>query len=151
MGNIDIVSGILSINSKEQIATEGIVYLEGDGNYTVIHTIDDQKMISSKTLGVLQTRLDEAVFLRISKGVMLNLSFIRSHRLFSFNHLEVEISNGRRFVASRRRIKACMALLRAACLALLFVSGLNAQTIRFVTEDGAGAKNGTSRGSLLPK
>jgi len=133
----------LFLTPKEQIPSEVIVYLEGDRNYTVIHTLH-QKIISSKNLQVLQDRLDETAFVRINKGILLNLSFIKSHRRLSARWLEVEISNGRRFVASRRRTKACMALLRVACLALLCVAQLNAQTIRFVTEEGAGAKNGTS-------
>ncbi len=150
MKKVDMVSERLFLSPGEQIPIAGIVYLEGDRNYTVIHTFD-QKIISSKTLQVLQDRLEETAFVRINKGILLNLSFIKSHRRLSARWLEVEISNGRRFVASRRRVKAYMALLRAACLALLFVSGLNAQTIRFVTEEGGGAKNGTSWANAFDK
>ena len=53
-----------------------IVRLEADRNYTNIHVLDGQKLVSSRTLGFFEERLPKGMFFRTHKSHIVNLNEI---------------------------------------------------------------------------
>lgn len=58
------------------VAVADIRYLASDGNYVVIHTTDAQHRIRT-TMKDLHELLDPATFVRVHRGTVLNLDYIR--------------------------------------------------------------------------
>jgi two-component system, LytTR family, response regulator len=83
------------------VELEKIVYLEADGNYTVLHLIDFQKIVVSKQLGHLELLLSEAWFFRIHKSSIINLRHVEG---FASPTQEVNMCDGAQLTVSRRRL-----------------------------------------------
>lgn len=66
----------LRLNSKNQINTDDIVYLQSDWNYTNVHTIDNRIILSSFTLKILEKRIFDKAFIRINRGSLVNIKHI---------------------------------------------------------------------------
>jgi two-component system LytT family response regulator len=57
-----------------------ITHLEGEGNYTLIHTSDQGRYTSSKNLGEFEDMLENySIFFRISKSCIANLNYISDY------------------------------------------------------------------------
>ena len=76
-----------------------IMYLEGNNNYTIIHT-PVKKYIVSKTLKTYEEQLAENLFQRIHKSTIINLRHIKNYSLRDMN---VTMSDSKVFSISRRR------------------------------------------------
>lgn len=86
------------------LAFADIVWLEGAGNYTYIHTRDNRRYVSSKTLKRLEPTLTDPAFCRVHKSTIINLAFL-SHINFATNpHLH--LLNSQQLTISRRRLPA---------------------------------------------
>jgi two-component system LytT family response regulator len=77
-----------------------ITYLEGEGNYTFIHTSGSKKYLVSKTLKFVEETLN-AGFIRVHKSYMINPVHILSRPESD----QIELSCGRRIPIARRRIR----------------------------------------------
>lgn len=69
------------INTKTEsriVKIEDIVYLQADGNYTYIHTIDDEKIHASINMGKISDRIKVKEFYRINRSVTVNKEFLVS-------------------------------------------------------------------------
>ncbi|HKR76137.1 MAG TPA: LytTR family transcriptional regulator DNA-binding domain-containing protein [Rhodanobacter sp.] len=83
------------------IATERIDWIRADGNYVQIHA-DGAQYLHRETLSHLLATLDPARFLRIHRGVIVNVERIREvHPLFNGN-AEIVLRDGTRLDLSRR-------------------------------------------------
>lgn len=83
------------------IATERIDWIRADGNYVQIHA-DAAHYLHRETLSHLLEALDPARFLRIYRGVIVNVERIREvHPLFNGN-AEIVLRDGTRLDLSRR-------------------------------------------------
>jgi len=94
----------LYLTRRQQIETDKILYLESDVNYTKIYTINQSKILSAYTLGVLQLRLDSHSFIRVNRSYIINLSYLSTYR-HENNKLIIQLTGGQEFTASRRRLK----------------------------------------------
>lgn len=81
-----------------KIQLADIVYVEADGNYTFIHTIQNKVYARKKPLKNLKEELDEK-FIQINKSHLINTDFIQrlelGKRLLVLNNKEIKI--GRSF------------------------------------------------------
>ncbi|OOG38857.1 DNA-binding response regulator [Rhodanobacter sp. C06] len=83
------------------IATERIDWIRADGNYVQIHA-DGAHYLHRETLSHLLESLNPARFLRIHRGVIVNVERIREvHPLFNGN-AEIVLRDGTRLDLSRR-------------------------------------------------
>jgi two-component system LytT family response regulator len=77
-----------------------IVQLEADSNYTIFTMKNGKKVTVAKTLKEFEEVLDDAVFVRIHKSHILNLSYLKT---FSAVHSTVTTALGDTLAVSRRR------------------------------------------------
>lgn len=77
-----------------------IVYLKGEGNYTIIQC-HDRAYTSSKTIRNFEELLDPEIFLRSHKSYMVNLNFIE--RFCQNDGGELILVNNHRVPVSRRK------------------------------------------------
>ncbi len=89
------------------ISPDAITYLEGEGNYSFIHTSCGKRYLVSKTLKALAEHLDQK-FLRIHKSYLININFI-VERIEDNRYLKM--SCGNEVAVSRRKIKEIAAIL----------------------------------------
>jgi two-component system, LytTR family, response regulator len=92
-------------NKPQDLPIERILYLEANINYTIIHTIDGKRFLSSRTLKVYEDRLPQ--FIRANKKELLNRNYIQK----SANSDIIILSNGNEISISRRRKETFKTLL----------------------------------------
>nr|WP_293834084.1 LytTR family DNA-binding domain-containing protein [uncultured Arsenicibacter sp.] len=84
------------------LQTDGIIWIQGDGNYSRIHYTDGKTFLVSQTLKWFEDRLTP--FIRIHKSMLINpehlANFNEKYRPFT-----VQLSNGQELSVSRRRIQ----------------------------------------------
>jgi DNA-binding LytR/AlgR family response regulator len=77
-----------------------IMYLESAWNYTCIHTIKKQH-VSSRTLKLFSNRVDANSFIKIYRGLIVNISFIQELNTEKKDAF-VKLTNGKILPISRR-------------------------------------------------
>ena len=85
------------------ISADDVICLQGEGNYTFLHTRDRNRYLVSKTLKEFERTLDGSIFLRIHKSYIVNLAYVQRD-LFS-KERQVRLADGREVAISRRRMK----------------------------------------------
>jgi len=80
-----------------------IVWLEGAGNYTYIHTRDNKRYLSSKTLKRLEPELMNSVFCRVHKSTIINLAYLAETN-FSGTYPHLLLTGNQSIAISRRRL-----------------------------------------------
>ncbi|MEI7586111.1 LytTR family DNA-binding domain-containing protein [Runella sp.] len=80
-----------------QLLFEEIVFIEGQGNYTVFHSRHGQPILTSKSLSFYRDKLP-AQLMRVHKSYFVNTHFVKSH-----DRALIYLSNGSRIPISRRR------------------------------------------------
>jgi two-component system LytT family response regulator len=91
------------LNRTIFISVDDILCLQGEGNYTFLHTRDRKKFLVSKTLKEFEKTLDVAMFLRIHKSYIVNLAYVQRN-IFNRDR-QVRLADGREVSISRRRMK----------------------------------------------
>ena len=72
----------LAIPSDNEIIlqkTVDIIYCEADGNYTILHLVNDKKITVSKTLKEFENILPETDFCRIHHATLVNLEHVTKY------------------------------------------------------------------------
>lgn len=93
----------LRLNSKNQINTNDIVYLQSDWNYTNVYTIDNRTILSSFTLKILENSILDKSFIRINRGSLVNVKHI--FRIEDNGRCgEATMFNGSKLPISRRKL-----------------------------------------------
>jgi DNA-binding LytR/AlgR family response regulator len=90
----------IKIASRTHVSQSDIMYLESAWNYTCIHTVQKQ-LVSSRTLKIFSNRIDLNAFIKINRGLMINISFIQdinAERKDPF----IQLKNGKILPISRR-------------------------------------------------
>jgi two-component system LytT family response regulator len=83
--------------------TQGIIRLEGDGNYTHIHmSTQSHPLLASKTLKYFEGQLTG--FIRISKASLINPGYIDRFIKEGAKNLSLQLTNGVLIRVSRRRM-----------------------------------------------
>ena len=97
----------LYLTRRQQIEVNDIMYLQSESNYTLIHTINQAKTVASQTLHLIHSSIDYDKFIRINRSYILNIEYLSTYSLEN-NKLTLNLSNGEKFIASRRRVKNCL-------------------------------------------
>lgn len=98
----DTSKQILTLKTQQgvlQLQLKDIIYIEGDGNYSIIHLLKSRKELVSKTLSDLEDLLDEKGFFRCHKSFLVN----RIHIISKLNGVSIKLSNDLIVPISRRR------------------------------------------------
>lgn len=85
------------------ISADDILCLQGEGNYTFLHTRDRKRYLVSKTLKEFEKTLDASIFIRIHKSYIVSLAYVQRD-VFS-KERQVRLADGRDVTISRRRMK----------------------------------------------
>lgn len=94
----------------KNLAVNTIMFAQAQINYTDLCCADGKKHTISKTLKkVEQDLLVTGQFLRINKGFLINISFVKS---FLLDESKVYMNNDMVFSISRRRLKALRTTLK---------------------------------------
>lgn len=93
----------IKVACKTLVVQSEIMYLESAWNYTCVHTVNKQ-LVSSRTLKTFSNRIDQDSFIKINRGLMINIRFIQD---INTNRHEASIllSNGKILPISRRMYK----------------------------------------------
>jgi two-component system, LytTR family, response regulator len=83
------------------IPTEKIIRLEGDCNYTVVHT-QNKKYVSARTLKHFEGILDKDFFIRVHKSHIVNLRYMKDVQPVNS---EIKFDEGKPIEVSRRKLK----------------------------------------------
>lgn len=91
----------IELGPRTLLQPEIVTHLEGDVNYTIVHTKSGKRKILSSTLKDVLHRLENhAEFLRISRKHAVNVKYLKSGTKDVF-----ELTNGTRLTPSRRKYK----------------------------------------------
>jgi len=84
------------------INVSDLMYLQADGNYTVLHLSGFGKIVATRLLGDFEKMLESHKFFRIHKSTIINMEYVQA-----FSHYQgafAELSDGTRLTISRRKI-----------------------------------------------
>lgn len=88
------------LRERKKINPSEIVMLEADINYTTIYLQDGEKILVSKTLKTLESALNNSIFCRIHRKILIN----RNHILdYNIKLGEVLLTNHHVTFTSRRK------------------------------------------------
>ncbi len=90
----------IKIAAQTLVYQSEIMYLESAWNYTCVHTIKKQ-LVSSRTLKIFSNRIDQNSFIKINRGLMINISFIEDVNAEKKDAF-VKLKNGKILPISRR-------------------------------------------------
>lgn len=80
-----------------------IVAITSNGDYSFIHTTDNQKKITSKTMKEWETRLPENTFIRIHRETIINLQYVINIEDWFYSSYKIYIKGFEEpFIMSRR-------------------------------------------------
>ncbi|AFK04188.1 response regulator receiver protein [Emticicia oligotrophica DSM 17448] len=91
-------------NKFVDVPVEKIIRLEGNCNYTVVHT-KNKKYISAKTLKHYECILDENYFIRIHKSHLVNILHTKGLNIQASNSATAIFECGTNLDVSRRKVK----------------------------------------------
>ncbi len=83
------------------IAVESIMYLEASNNYTIVHCLNDQRLITSTTLNAYEDFLSNYNFYRVHHSYIVNKDYILNY--FKGEGGEIELINKELLPVSRRK------------------------------------------------
>jgi two-component system LytT family response regulator len=84
------------------ISVSEIRYLEADSNYTIIHLLGLEKVVSSRSLGEFEKILEEPDFFRIHKSTILNINYLKCYSSYQ-GHFAI-LDDNTKLSISRRRL-----------------------------------------------
>jgi len=85
------------------INTTDLVRLEGEGNYTFLHTRDGKRYLMSKTLKSYEQILDALSFVRVHKSSIVNIKYLTAIHVDPDRY--IQLVSGEEIAVSRRKIK----------------------------------------------
>ena len=95
---IPIVSGF------KVIATERIIYLEANSNYTTIFLTNNHRFVTTKSLGEFENKLFEDFFFRCHRTYIINLNFVDEFN--AGQNASIILTNQKQLPLARSRRKA---------------------------------------------
>ena len=79
-----------------------IMYCQADINYTVVHTVNKNKITVCKTLKIIEDILPDEYFFRVHKSYLVNLNHIEKYSKTDGHYIILE--NGERIDVAHRRV-----------------------------------------------
>lgn len=93
----------------EVLEKKKIVRLEGDRNYTIIHSLDNKPLLTAKTLKDYEEQLEGGDFFRVYQSHLINLNFVV--RYLRGRGGKLELSDGTVLPVSREKKQALLSVL----------------------------------------
>ncbi|WP_394990390.1 LytR/AlgR family response regulator transcription factor [Emticicia sp.] len=106
LDSLELKSSVIKLNYSNRlitIPTDKILRLEGDCNYTVVHT-QNKKYVSARTLKYFEGILDKNYFVRVHKSHIINMLHIKDNGV-QLNNSEIKFEEGKLIEVSRRKLK----------------------------------------------
>lgn len=97
------------------IDAEEVDYLEAEGNYVTLH-VGAAGYLTRQTLTELARLLEPLEFLRIERGLVVNLRQVSFVERLERGSYAFTLKRGQRLISSRERAGSITQLLRGACL-----------------------------------
>jgi DNA-binding LytR/AlgR family response regulator len=94
------------LSGRYLLPFEDIVFIEGQGNYTLFYCRDGAQILTSKSLSYYMGSLP-AHLPRVHKSYFVNTHFVKSH-----DRAMIYLTDGRRIPISRRRQRAVRKTIR---------------------------------------
>ncbi len=99
--NIRSKVALPTLNGYQMENINNIIYCEADQNYTKIHTANNQIILVSKTLKIIEDILPPEIFFRIHKTYLVNLNYIKKY--FKTDGHRIILENGKELYVANRR------------------------------------------------
>jgi two-component system, LytTR family, response regulator len=96
------------------IEVDDIVSLQADSNYTILHLVNMQKLVISKTLKDFEELLDGSQFCRIHKSYIVNLKYIKEYSTTDGGI--VKMTDGNQWSISRRQLELFLQKMKTSSL-----------------------------------
>ncbi len=90
--------------SKKDISPQDILYLESQGNYTMLYLNGNKRTLSSRTLQIFEEKLKDHNFFRVNRSHIVNFAAIEWLGT-SRKDMYILLKSGEQFPISRRRRK----------------------------------------------
>ena len=97
----------IHVGGHRRLVPQQIVRLVADRNYTLIYEASGRNLLIATTLKIIEERLRPFGFLRVTRGDVVNRSFIER----VWKNGTVQLCDGTQIFSSRRRQKSVMAAL----------------------------------------
>ena len=95
---------IIPHNKKQTVVPiEDIIFVEGEGNYSYLHTKDGKRFLVSKTLKCFELMLGTTSFMRIHKSSIVNIHYLKEISIEADRY--VRLSSGVEVAISRRKVR----------------------------------------------
>ncbi len=91
------------------VPMQNILWLESDNNYTTLHLVEGQPIVTSRSIGDFEEMLLEFDFFRIHQSAIINLQYLKEY--LRGDGGSVILSNGKELEVSRRRKADLMVLI----------------------------------------
>lgn len=91
------------LQRSQPIYMEEILWLEGLGNYTMVHLEGNRKVLTSKNIGLFGQVLPVDIFWRVNRGLLLRMEAISTWETPAHSPLRLTLINGQTFEVSRRK------------------------------------------------
>lgn len=98
------------LTDRTKLLLEGIIYFEGEGNYTYVYYQNGQSVLLSKSIGFLMERLPEGLFIRISRKYAIHGSEL-PHLILERAKRTITFSSGTQLPVARRRMRELKAIM----------------------------------------
>lgn len=102
-GPVKIIA-IPSLTDIKIVPVDDIIYLESEGRYTLFHTVKNEKLVSSRNLGMYEKILVNNSFLRIHHSYLVNMNFALN--IQKKDGFYMEVPNKRFLSISKRKMDA---------------------------------------------
>lgn len=87
-----------------------IVYLQGEGNYTIVHLRSGKQVVLAKTLRLVEEQLQHRFLMRVHRSYSINIAYLSS--VVYLPKLMLCLADGGTFCIARRRVREVMAHLQ---------------------------------------
>jgi two-component system LytT family response regulator len=101
-GQMPVKIALPQLGSVNFLDVNEIISLQADSNYTIIHKVDMQKMVVTRTLKDFEDILDNNQFVRIHKSHIVNLKYIKEYSTADGGI--VKMNDGNVWSISRRQL-----------------------------------------------
>lgn len=85
----------------EILSQSEIKFCQADSNYSIVHTLDEKKVMVTKSLNAIEKLLDPSLFVRVHRSYTVNINAIS--KFLTVDGSELMLSSGERIPVSRRR------------------------------------------------
>lgn len=96
------IIAIPSLTDIKIIPVNDIIYLESEGRYTIFHTVKNERLISSRNLGMYEKILVNNSFLRIHHSYLVNMNFALN--IQKKDGFYIEVPNKKYLSISKRKV-----------------------------------------------